>query len=142
LVQSLRVSAFLILAVSSSLTQRTGRQSNGATPGPPAVEARVKGLHQLLNEQCEYTIRTSPEFASILGDKRYNDRLSDFSQAGIDKDIAQNRILLSKFEAVNTAGFLEQGKLNLDLMVRNLRQTLEAVKFREREKPRNQVKGN
>ena len=42
-----------------------------------SVEQRVKQLHDLLNEQWEYTLRTSPEFASILGDKRYNDKLSD-----------------------------------------------------------------
>jgi hypothetical protein len=35
-----------------------------------SVEQRVKQLHDLLNEQWEYTLRTSPEFASILGDKR------------------------------------------------------------------------
>ena len=141
MMQSLRFSAFLILAASSSLSQRAGSQPNGAPPGPQSVEARVKGLHQLLNEQWEYTLRTSPEFASILGDKRYNDRLSDFSQAGIDKDIAQNRIFLAKFEAVNTAGFPEQEKLNRDLMVRNLGQTLEAVRFKEWEMPVNQMNG-
>ena len=141
MVQSLRISAFLILATSSSLSTRAGSQPNGATPGLQSVETRVKGLHQLLNEQWEYTLRTSPEFASILGDKRYNDKLSDFSQAGIDKDIAQNRIFLAKFEAVNAAGFPEQEKLNRDLMVRNLRQTLEAVKFKEWEMPVNQMSG-
>ena len=141
MVQSLRISALLILAAGLSLSQTAGSQPNASTPGPQSVEARVKELHQLLNEQWEYTLRTSPEFASILGDKRYNDRLSDFSQAGIDKDIAQNRIFLSKFEAVNTAGFPEQEKLNRDLMVRNLRQTLEAVKFKEWEMPVNQMNG-
>ena len=141
MVQSLRISALLILAAGLSLSQTAGSQPNASTPGPQSVEARVKGLHQLLDEQWEYTLRISPEFASILGDKRYNDRLSDFSQAGIDKDIAQNRIFLAKFEAVNATGFPEQEKLNRDLMVRNLRQTLEAVKFKEWEMPVNQMNG-
>ena len=96
------------------------------------MEARVGVLHALLNEQWEYTLRTSPEFASILGDKRYNDKLSDFSQAAIDRDIAQNRVFLTKFAAVDATGFPEQEKLNRDLMVRNLRETLAATKFRER----------
>jgi uncharacterized protein (DUF885 family) len=98
-------------------------------------------LHELLNEQWEYTLRTSPEFASILGDKRYNDKLSDFSQAAIDRDLAQNRVFLTKFEAVNTAGFPEQEKLNRDLMVRNLRETLDAAKFKEWEMPVSQMNG-
>ena len=38
---------------------------------PPAdLEARRKALNDLLHEQWEYTMRTSPIYASILGDKR------------------------------------------------------------------------
>jgi len=139
MVQPFRIPAFLILFASSALAQGSRAQSHVGAAG--SVEARVKGLHELLDEQWEYTLRTSPEFASILGDKRYNDRLSDFSQSAIDRDIEQNRIFLAKFEAVNTDGFPEQEKLNRDLMVRNIRQTLDAVKFREWEMPVNQMGG-
>ena len=139
MVQPFRIPAFLILFASSALAQGSRAQSHVGAAG--SVEARVKGLHELLDEQWEYTLRTSPEFASILGDKRYNDRLSDFSQSAIDRDIGQNRIFLAKFEAVNTDGFPEQEKLNRDLMVRNIRQTLDAVKFREWEMPVNQMGG-
>ena len=139
--QPLRISGFLVLVAISILPQPARGQPHSATAGPRSVEARVKRLHQLLHEQWEYTLRTSPEFASILGDKRYNDRLSDFSQAAIDKDLAQNRVFLARFEAVNADGFPEQEKLNRDLMVRNLRQTLEAAKFKEWEMPVNQMNG-
>src|SRR6266446_10582192 len=66
-----------------------------------SVEQRVKKLHELLNEQWEYTLRTSPELASIIGDKRYNDKLSDFSQAAIDADLRQARIFLQNFQAID-----------------------------------------
>ena len=115
-------------------------KSTGAAP-KLAVEQRLKQLHDLLNEQWEYTLRTSPEFASILGDKRYNDKLSDFSQAAIDKDLRQTQVFLQQFEAVNTAGFPEQERLNRDLMVRNLRQQLEGAKFKEWEMPVTQYGG-
>ena len=138
----LRILACLTLVAGSALAQGTGSsQPYGAAGIQPSVEARVKSLHALLSEQWEYTLRTSPEFASILGDKRYNDKLSDFSQAAIERDIAQSRVFLSKFESVNTTGFPVQEKLNRDLMVRNLRETLEAVKFREWEMPVNQMNG-
>src|SRR5262249_5814823 len=103
--------------------------------------ARVKKLHELLDEQWEYNLRTNPEFASILGDKRYNDRLADFSQAAIDRDFEQTRLFLQKFEAVDTAGFPEQEKLNRDLMVRDLRQKLDGIKYKEWEMPVNQMNG-
>ena len=128
------LSAALLLTGATSLSAQTAATMQ-------SVDARVKALHALLDEQWEYTLRTSPEFASILGDKRYNDRLSDFSQAAIDRDIAQTRVFLQKFEAINTAGFPEQERLNRDLMVRNLQQSVEGVKFREWEMPVNQMNG-
>jgi uncharacterized protein (DUF885 family) len=106
-----------------------------------SLELRVKQLHDLLNEQWEYTLRNSPEFASILGDKRYNDKLSDFSQAAIDNDLRQTSVFLKKFEAVDTSGFPTQERLNRDLMVRNLREQLEAAKFKDWEMPVNQFNG-
>src|SRR5262245_21725865 len=106
-----------------------------------SVEQRVKNLHTLLDEHWEYVLRTSPEFASILGDKRFNDRLTDFSQAAIEQDIRQNRQFLEKFEAVDSTGFPEQEKLNRDLMVRNLREELEGVKFKEWQMPVSQFSG-
>src|SRR6266550_4913640 len=106
-----------------------------------SVEQRVKKLHDLLNEQWEYTLRTSPELASIIGDKRYNDKLSDFSQAAIDKDLRQTRVFLKQFEAIDTTGFPEQEQLNRDLMVRDLRQQVESAKFKEWEMPVTQFGG-
>lgn len=107
----------------------------------PSVEQRIKKLHELLDEQWEYALRTGPEFASILGDKRYNDKLSDFSQSAIDRDLKQSRVFLQKFEAIDPTGFPEQEKLNRDLMVRNLRQQLDGAKFKEWEMPVNQFNG-
>jgi uncharacterized protein (DUF885 family) len=114
---------------------------SASTAQSQSVQQRVKKLHELLHEQWEYTLRTSPEFASILGDKRYNDKLSDFSQAAIDRDIEQSRIFLRKFEAIDTNGFPEQERLNRGLMVSNLRERLEGVKFKSWQMPVNQFNG-
>jgi len=128
------LSFILLLSVLKPVKSATAKQSQ-------SVEQRLKNFHVLLDEQWEYVLRTNPEFASILGDKRFNDRLSEFSQAAIDRDIQQTRVFLEKFEAVDTTGFPEQEKLNRDLMMRNLRERLEGVKFREWEMPVNQFNG-
>src|ERR1700682_5058330 len=137
----IRILASLTFLAGSALAQGTGSSQPNSPGTSPSVEARVKALHALLDEQWEYVLRTSPEFASILGDKRYNDKLSDFSQAAIDRDLAQNRVFLAKFSAVDATGFPEQERLNRDLMVRNLRETLDAAKFREWEMPVSQMNG-
>jgi uncharacterized protein (DUF885 family) len=99
------------------------------------LDTRRAALKTLLSEQWEYNLRNSPEFASIIGDKRYNDRLSDFSQAAIEADIKQSAVFLKQFEAIDTSGFPVQEHLNKELMVRNLKLSLEGARFKEWEMP-------
>ena len=57
---------------------------------PSDLESRRQAMKDLLAQQWEYTLSHSPEFASILGDKRWNDKLSDFSQEAIERDLAED----------------------------------------------------
>jgi uncharacterized protein (DUF885 family) len=86
-------------------------------------------------------MRTSPIYASILGDKRYNDKLDDFSQQAIDDNIEQSRRFLARFEAIDTSGFPDQEILNQQLMVRDLGMTLAGARFKPWEMPVNQFNG-
>lgn len=90
-----------------------------AASADASLETRRKAMNDLLQEQWEYSLRSSPIFASFLGDKRYNDQLDDFSQKHIDDDLAQARRFLDRFEAIDTTGFAEQEALNKQLMVRD-----------------------
>jgi uncharacterized protein (DUF885 family) len=108
---------------------------------PADLEARRKALNDLLHEQWEYTMRTNPIYASILGDKRYNDKLDDFSQKAIDDNLEQTRRFLDRFEAIDTTRFPEQEVLNKQLMVRDLAMTLEGARFKPWEMPVNQFGG-
>ena len=105
------------------------------------LDARRKALNDLLAERWEYTLRTSPIFASILGDKRWNDKLDDFSQKAIDDDLEQSKKFLDRFEAIDVTGFPEQEVLNKTLMVRDLRMGLEGARFKSWEMPVSQMGG-
>jgi uncharacterized protein (DUF885 family) len=107
----------------------------------PDLEGRRAALNTLIKEQWEYTMRTSPEWASLIGDKRYNDKWSDFSQRGIDADIAATGDFLKRFEAVDTTGFPLQEQLNRELMVRQLQQSAEGARFKDWEMPLAQNSG-
>jgi uncharacterized protein (DUF885 family) len=108
---------------------------------PTDLASRRKALNDLLHEQWEYTLRRSPIFASILGDKRYNDQLDDFSQKAIDEDLVETRKFLTRFEAIDTSGFPEQEVLNKQLMVRDLKMNLDGARFKPWEMPVNQFSG-
>ncbi len=46
---------------------------------PSPVEDRRKALSALFQQYWDANLENSPEFASSIGDKRFNDRLSDYS---------------------------------------------------------------
>ncbi len=52
-----------------------------------------------------------PELATQVGDNRYNDRLSDFSDKAIADDLEHTRQSLTRFEAIDVTGFPEQEKI-------------------------------
>src|ERR1022692_1089901 len=106
-----------------------------------SVETRRAELNRLLADEWEYTLRTQPELATQVGDNRYNDRLSDFSDKAIADDLEHTRQVLPRFEAVDATGFPEQEKLNRALMLRSLREALEAAQFKDWEMPATQFGG-
>jgi len=106
-----------------------------------SLEARRAELTRLLADEWEYTLRTQPELATHVGDNRYNDRLSDFSDKAIADDLEHTRQALARFEAVDVTGFPEQEKLNQALMVRSLRESLDAAQFKDWQMPATQFGG-
>src|ERR1700680_742790 len=105
------------------------------------LDQRRKALNDLLTEQWEYVLRTNPEYASILGDKRFNDKASDISVAAIQRDLAANRRFLLRFQAIETTGFSDQEKVNKALMVKNLRDAIEDTQLKEYKMPVKQMGG-
>jgi uncharacterized protein (DUF885 family) len=118
-----RLGLALLLALSTTSTAL-------AAPSKDDLETRRKTLDALLTEQWEDALRESPEFASFLGDKRYNDKLSDVTPAAVERSLAKSAEFLKRFEAIDTTGFPEQEALNKVLMVRQLREQLDGARFK------------
>lgn len=121
-----------------------------ASPAPAApaaqvatadVAARVKALNALLAEQWQHTLSNAPEFATILGDLRYNDRWSDASLEHARAEYKVNQDFLRRFEAIDTRGFPDSDKLNQQLMVRQLKDGLRAYDLKLNEMPLEQMSG-
>ena len=106
-----------------------------------SLDARRQELKQLIAEQWEYVMREAPEFATIIGDYRYNDRWSDGSLAHVEVTQKDAKKWLARFEAIDTTGFPEQEKLNQQLMVRNLKEQIESTDLKLYEMPVDQFYG-
>ncbi|MDE1175072.1 MAG: DUF885 domain-containing protein [Edaphobacter sp.] len=107
----------------------------------PSVAERSKQLSSLLNEIWQDQLKHQPEYASSLGDKRYNDQLSDYSVEAVNASLARGRVFLEKLAQIDTTGLTKQEVLSRDLMVRNLSDDQEAARFKEWEMPVNQFGG-
>jgi uncharacterized protein (DUF885 family) len=106
-----------------------------------SLEARRAQLRDALQAEWEHTLRTYPEFATYVGDTRYNDRLGDYSPQAITKQVEYAKQQLKVLEAIDTSGFPEEEVLNRQLMVRDLRQAVEGAKFHDWEMPVDQMNG-
>lgn len=105
------------------------------------LDRRRKALSDLLDEHWEYVMKQNPEYASILGDKRYNDQISDVSEAAVKREQAATKKWLARFRAIDTTAFSETERLNRDLMVRDLEQGTQWAQFRTWQMPVNQMGG-
>jgi uncharacterized protein (DUF885 family) len=107
----------------------------------PDVSTRVKALNDLLAEQWQYTMQESPEFATVLGDYRYNDRFTDVSLAHAQVQRKKAQDFVARFKAIDTTGFGEQDRLNQELMIRQLNDNIRQIDLKLNEMPIDQFNG-
>jgi uncharacterized protein (DUF885 family) len=127
-----------------SLARNGSSQNSPSQNGPSgtaAVESRSQQLLSLFAEEWEYELRTEPERATALGDRRYNDRLSDNSPEFFQSDLNEKRKFLAQFEAIDPTGFSHQDALSRELMIQRLKQDIEGSQFKPWEMPVNQMGG-
>lgn len=112
-----------------------------ASAAPASVADRSKALSQLFNDIWQDRLKHSPEFASSLGDKRYDDQLTDYSAKEVNAELERGREYIERLSAIDTAGLSDQEKLSSELMLRELIDQQEGAKFKEWEMPENQFYG-
>jgi uncharacterized protein (DUF885 family) len=129
----------LVCALTPTFLQSSFAQSS-ASPAS-SVDSRRQQLFSLFDEEWQYELRTNPEWATMLGDRRYNDRLSDNSPEFFRADIEQKQKFLMRFQAIDPADFSRQDTLSRELMIRQLKEEIEGAQFKPWEMPVNQMGG-
>ncbi len=109
--------------------------SAGAVHAADDLTKRRGALDSLIKEHWERTMSTNPEFASQIGDKRFNDRLDSYTQAAVDADVRAATDFLKRFKAIDAAGFPAQDKLNRDLMISELQNEIDGASLKMYEMP-------
>jgi uncharacterized protein (DUF885 family) len=110
-------------------------QTETAAPAATSVAARSKALSTLLEDIWQDRLRHSPEFASQIGDKRYNDQLTNYSVKEINASLQRGLDYIQRLGAIDTTGLTDQEKLSSELMLRSLIDAQQGAKFKEWEMP-------
>ncbi|MGO9323453.1 MAG: DUF885 domain-containing protein [Terracidiphilus sp.] len=113
-----------------------------AGPAAPASLAdRRQALNDLFHDYWEDQLKTDPELASLIGDPRYNDQISDYSVAAYNDELARVQRFELRLAAIDPTGFTDQEKTSQELLLRTFDMDQEAADFKEWEMPVNQMDG-
>ncbi len=80
---------------------------------------------QLIKDEWGFELRTSPEFATYLGDHRYDDQVSDLRPAAIQAQAVEQKAFLARAKQIDLAKLDEQDALNIRLLRRKLQMSLD-----------------
>ena len=120
---------------------QTFKVDPNAAAAPQSLEDRRKALNRLFDDYWQDNLRHSPEFASSIGDKRYNDQISDYSVKAYNEGLEREQGFLMRLAAIDATGFTPQETISRDLLLRTFTQDQEAAEFKEWEMPINQMGG-
>ena len=119
----------------------TGQHALWSQTSIAPMEDRRKALNELFHEYWDANLENSPEFASTIGDSRFNDKISDVSVKAFNNWLATEQIFLMRLAAIDPTGLTDQEKTSRDLLLRDLAQDQEAAEFKEWEMPVSQMGG-
>jgi uncharacterized protein (DUF885 family) len=108
------------------------------TPAAPDI---ARELHALFEEDWQWRLEQFPEFATFLGDARYNDRLTDGSFEAIERRKAHEREMLERIRGIDRARLSGEDLLSYDLFLREKELEVEGQRFPTELMPMNQMGG-
>jgi uncharacterized protein (DUF885 family) len=126
-------SALLLLVLAPALRSQA--------PSAAPLEERRKALNAVFDEYWENLLKHQPEFASTLGDKRYNDQIADRSVKAVNEALGREEGLMMRLAAIDPAGLTDSENISRELLLREFADDLEGAEFKEWEMPLNQMGG-
>jgi uncharacterized protein (DUF885 family) len=101
----------------------------------------AKNLHALFDEDWQWGLQQYPEGATLLGDNRYNDRLTDLSPEAIERGKAHDRGMLDRIQKIESSQLRGQDAISYDLFLRDKQLNVEGQRFPAEYMPIDQMNG-
>ncbi|MGH8103174.1 MAG: DUF885 domain-containing protein, partial [bacterium] len=110
--------------------------------GAPLKPGRASGmLYRLFENEWGYRMEQNPTWASVLGDRRWNDRWDEVSPAAFEKRNAHHQAVLKKLRTIDRKALSLRNRLNYDLFKREYETEVEGNPYRGFLIPVNQRNG-
>jgi len=113
---------------------------SGPAANAPVAERRA-AMNALFQQYWDARLEHDPEEASLIGDKRWNDKIRDYSVAAENAWLAREQDFLMKLGAIDATGFTESEQMSREMLLRQFTDDMEAADFKEWEMPVNQMGG-
>ena len=94
-----------------------------------AQDDASSALQSLLDDHWAWSLEQSPVFATTLGVRDYDDRISSPSLETNDAQVAKMREFKERLEAIDRDALEAQEKINRDLLLLNLSNSIEADEY-------------
>jgi len=106
-----------------------------------AAASPQQQLHELFDRIWQWQLRSFPEFATYVGDSRYDDRWTDLSLEAIEQRHSDQRQFLAAIEAIDPAALDADARLDRELVREDLKTTIEGFAFPSDDLAINQLAG-
>jgi uncharacterized protein (DUF885 family) len=107
---------------------------------PAAGDGAVK-LKAIKDDWWQFYLRENPESATVLGEYKYNDKLSDGSLAHVPQVRQEASTLLARVEAVDPKSLSDTDQLDQSLLERSLADQIQSIDLKTYEMPVDQYNG-
>ena len=134
-------SLFLSFSIFPALGAQKLPLASAQPAAPASLADRRAALNDLFHDYWDLYLKHNPEFASTIGDKAYNDQISDYSVSAVNEWLQQEQTLLIRLVAIAPEGFTDQEKLSQELLIRQFEDDQDAAEFKEWEMPVTQMDG-
>jgi len=101
----------------------------------------TENFHKILDEEWNKSIEEYPEWATKLGDNRFNDRLNDESYDKIIQRQSETKTLLQKIKSIDRSMLSSEDQLNFDLFYNGIIENIEGFKYHSYLIPLDQMSG-
>jgi uncharacterized protein (DUF885 family) len=136
-----RFAITLTASLACALAPFLSAQITAANAKAVTLEDRRKALNDVFRDYWEDFLQHNPEFASTIGDTRYNDKVSDYSVKAYNESLERGLNFIMRLSVIDPNGLSDQELLSRDLLLRSLVDDQEASEYKEWEMPVNQMEG-